>query len=202
MCTRRAWHYRIVEEGSERNTTKWNILPGGGFTFCEGETPRDDIKFLNQVIDELSGNSASTRGMIQDGHFSNGGWPDDGAGRRKCPTVAAGGSSAGRLTATTLPTPQRLLPNLFQIGNGRCTPPARLRQLAGADELSISSSRFPPPIRTMAHVKTMLEPGNNTTSATRTASFGWTPRACRATRTMPPIRPDHRCCLSQWQEFP
>jgi predicted esterase len=48
-----AWtHCWIKKNGAMRDTTRWNSLPGI-FEFCPGERPRDDIKFIRTMIDEL-----------------------------------------------------------------------------------------------------------------------------------------------------
>jgi len=47
-----SWRHCIIEGGRVKNTTKWNVYPGS-FKYCLGETPKDDIKFLKEVINEL-----------------------------------------------------------------------------------------------------------------------------------------------------
>lgn len=67
-----SWSYCITQDGITRTTTKWNIYPGA-FEFCAGGTPRDDIKFLRQVVTELKQRfNVDNRRMYLVG-FSNGG---------------------------------------------------------------------------------------------------------------------------------
>lgn len=110
-----SWHYCIIEDGEQKHTTKWNIYPGS-FEYCSGQTPRDDIKFLNQVIDEMCANFNVDRKMIYFVGFSNGGQMTARIGVEMSDRVAAVVSSAGMLKPGTSYTPKRLLPNLFQVG--------------------------------------------------------------------------------------
>ena len=43
----------IKNNGSEKDTTRWNSFPGI-FEYCPNVIPRDDIKFLNKMIGELT----------------------------------------------------------------------------------------------------------------------------------------------------
>ena len=48
-----AWSYCwIKNSGVVKDTTRWNSL-SGVFKFCEGETPRDDVKFIRTILSEL-----------------------------------------------------------------------------------------------------------------------------------------------------
>lgn len=110
-----SWRHCIIEDGQRLNTTKWNIYPGS-FEYCPGEVPKDDIKFLNQVIDELCGKFTINQKMIYFVGFSNGGQMTARIGVEMSDRVAAVVSSAGMLKPGTSYTPKRLLPNLFQVG--------------------------------------------------------------------------------------
>jgi poly(3-hydroxybutyrate) depolymerase len=47
-----SWRYCVIEDGNTQNITKWNCYPGA-FSFCNGEAPRDDVKFLRQILTDL-----------------------------------------------------------------------------------------------------------------------------------------------------
>lgn len=111
-----SWRHCIIEDGARKNTTKWNIFPGS-FEYCPGEVPKDDIKFLNQVIDELCGKFTVNQKMIYFVGFSNGGQMTGRVGVEMSDRIAAVVSSAGMLKPGTSYTPKRLLPNLFQFGS-------------------------------------------------------------------------------------
>jgi polyhydroxybutyrate depolymerase len=111
-----SWRHCIIDDGVRKNTTKWNIYPGS-FEYCSGEVPKDDIRFLNQVIDELCGKFNINQKMIYMVGFSNGGQMTARVGIEMSDRVAAIVSSAGSLRAGQTYTPKRLLPNLVQVGN-------------------------------------------------------------------------------------
>jgi polyhydroxybutyrate depolymerase len=111
-----SWRLCIIDEGVRKNTTKWNVYPGS-FEYCAGEVPKDDIKFLNQVIDKLCGKFNVNQKMIYMVGFSNGGQMTGRVGIEMSNRVAAVVSSAGFLRPGTTYTPKRLLPVLTQVGN-------------------------------------------------------------------------------------
>lgn len=110
-----SWRHCIIEDGVKKNTTKWNIYPGS-FEYCTGEVPKDDIKFLNQVIDEIVGKFNVNQKMIYFVGFSNGGQMTSRVGIEMSDRVAAVVSSAGFLSPKGSFTPKRLIPNLAQVG--------------------------------------------------------------------------------------
>lgn len=110
-----SWRHCIVEQGNRKITTKWNVYPGT-FEYCKGETPKDDIKFLNTVIDELEDKFNVNKKMIYFVGFSNGGQMTARIGVEMSDRVAAIVSASGILHASTPIKPKRLIPNLFQLG--------------------------------------------------------------------------------------
>lgn len=110
-----SWHYCIIDDGQRHNTTKWNIYPGS-FEYCPGEVPRDDIKFLNQVVDEMAQRFSINQKMIYVVGFSNGGQMSARVGVEMSDRVAAVVSDAGFLPLGTTYPPKRLLPILAQVG--------------------------------------------------------------------------------------
>lgn len=110
-----SWRHCVIDQGVRKNTTKWNVFPGT-FEYCGGERPKDDIKFLNQVIDELQAKFKINNKMIYFVGFSNGGQMSARVGVEMSDRVAAVVSSAGMLWGAESYTPKRLIPNLFQLG--------------------------------------------------------------------------------------
>ena len=110
-----SWRHCIIDNDGRANTTKWNIFPGS-FEYCPGEVPKDDIKFLHQVIDELCGKFTVNQKMIYMVGFSNGGQMTARVGVEMSDRVAAVVSSAGFLPLGNTYTPKRLLPVLAQVG--------------------------------------------------------------------------------------
>lgn len=111
-----SWRHCIIDDGVRKNTTKWNVYPGS-FEYCAGEVPKDDVKFLHQVIDELCGKFNVNQKMIYMVGFSNGGQMTGRVGIEMSDRVAAVVSSGGFLKPGETYTPKRLLPNLVQVGN-------------------------------------------------------------------------------------
>lgn len=110
-----SWQHCIVELGVRKTTTKWNIFPGS-FQYCEGEQPKDDINFLNQVIDELNRKFKVDSQRIYFVGFSNGGQMTARVGVEMSDRVAAVVSASGISFGETVRQPKRLLPNLIQVG--------------------------------------------------------------------------------------
>ena len=110
-----SWKHCIIELGIQKTTTKWNIYPGS-FEYCSGEQPKDDIKFLNQVIDELNSKFNVDRKRIYFAGFSNGGQMTARIGVEMSDRVAAVVSASGVSFGDTIRQPKRLLPNLIQVG--------------------------------------------------------------------------------------
>ena len=65
-----AWEYCVEEEGKTKRTSKWNAV--GSFAFCPGETPRDDVKFLRSLIQNLGQKVKLDNRRIYIAGFSNG----------------------------------------------------------------------------------------------------------------------------------
>lgn len=65
-----AWEYCVEEEGKTKKTSKWNAV--GSFAFCSGERPRDDVKFLRSLIEDLGKKVNLDNRRIYIAGFSNG----------------------------------------------------------------------------------------------------------------------------------
>ncbi len=111
-----SWHYCVIDEGQVKNTTKWNVYPGS-FEYCPNQTPRDDIKFLRQIIDELNERFSIDNNRIYLVGFSNGGAMAFRCAVEMSDVFAAIVESAGTLGRDTTLTPAEYIPLTFQIGN-------------------------------------------------------------------------------------
>ncbi|MFN8352830.1 MAG: PHB depolymerase family esterase [Spirosomataceae bacterium] len=111
-----SWAYCVIDDGVRKNTTKWNVYPGS-FTYCSGETPRDDIKFMRSMIDEIKQKYEVDSKRIYLVGFSNGGEFASRCMIELSDILAACVANAGPLPANSTYTPKRLLPIILQIGN-------------------------------------------------------------------------------------
>lgn len=111
-----SWRYCIIDEGQQKNITKWNSQPAE-WQFCPDETPRDDIKFLNQIIDELSAKYNVDEKRVYLAGFSNGGQMAALCSVMMSDVLAAVVENAGSFYTDTTWTPLRRIPTAFQLGN-------------------------------------------------------------------------------------
>jgi len=111
-----SWRYCVTDNGVVKNTTKWNVYPGS-FEYCDGETPRDDIKFLRQIVAELNQRFNVDSKRIYLVGFSNGGQMAGRCAVEMSDVFAAIVESAGALPRDTTFTPMTKLPVTFQLGN-------------------------------------------------------------------------------------
>jgi polyhydroxybutyrate depolymerase len=112
-----SWKYCINVPTGTRTTTKWNTPPDAEFTFCTGETPRDDIKFLRKIITELRLKFNVDTSRVYLVGFSNGGQMAAKCSILMGDVLAAVISNAATFYINTIYTPVRKLPVGFQIGN-------------------------------------------------------------------------------------
>lgn len=129
-----SWRYCIIDEGVQKNTTKWNTVPAE-WTFCAGQIPRNDIKFLNTVIAELNVKFKIDNKRIYLAGFSNGGQMAAKCGIEMSDKLAAVVQAEGSFSRDTTYTPLRKLPVTFQYGNqdygpGNTGEPVALSKLA------------------------------------------------------------------------
>lgn len=111
-----SWRYDcIYDDGVQKpNAEKWNSYD---LEFCKGETPRNDIKFLSQVIDEVKQKYNVDEKRIYMVGFSNGGEMASRAAIELSHKIAAVVACAGALPVDTTFIPVRKLPVLLQAGN-------------------------------------------------------------------------------------
>ena len=112
-----SWRYCIITQGVQKNTTKWNTAPDAEWTFCVGQIPRDDIKFLKKIVAELKAKFAIDSTRIYLEGFSNGGQMAAKCAIEMSNILAAVVQNAGSFYIDTTYTPLRKLPVMFQIGN-------------------------------------------------------------------------------------
>lgn len=112
-----SWRYCINDNGEIKNTTKWNTTPDADFTFCPGQVPRNDIKFLNTIIAELNSKYKVDNKRIYLAGFSNGGQMAAKCVIELSDKLAAIAENSGSFYLDTQYVPKRKLPVLFQIGN-------------------------------------------------------------------------------------
>jgi len=112
-----SWRYCIHSQGETSTTTKWNTAPDAEWTFCNGQTPRNDIKFLRTIIDELSSKYRIDSKRIYLAGFSNGGQMAAKSTIELSDKLAAVVQSAGTFYLDTVYTPKRKLAVLYQVGN-------------------------------------------------------------------------------------
>lgn len=112
-----SWRYCIIDNGETKNTTKWNTPPDAEFSFCAGQKPQDDIKFLNTVITEITSKYKIDSKRIYLAGFSNGGQMAAKCVIELSDKFAAIAENAGSFYIDAAYTPKRKLPVLLQIGN-------------------------------------------------------------------------------------
>lgn len=112
-----AWSYCYNKSnGVLQNGTRWNSFPGI-FEFCTGEEPRDDVKFLRQVITDLHNKFNIDANRIYLAGFSSGGQMAFRCAVEMSDFFAAIVQSAGTHQIDTVFTAVRNLPIIFEVGN-------------------------------------------------------------------------------------
>ena len=112
-----AWSYCwIKRSGIIKDTTRWNSLPGM-FEFCDDEKPRDDIKFLRSMINEIIDRFEVDESRIYMTGFSSGGQMSYRAAIEMSEVLAAVVQSGGTHQIGTDLRPARNLPITFELGN-------------------------------------------------------------------------------------
>ncbi len=112
-----SWRHCITDEDGRSTTTKWNIYPGS-FEYCAGEVPRDDVKFLRQVITDLKARFNIDDKRIYVAGFSNGGQMAFRCAVEMSDVFAAAIENAGSSSGSGPYTARRFdIPVAFQFGN-------------------------------------------------------------------------------------
>ncbi|MDZ4747635.1 MAG: hypothetical protein SH808_04060 [Saprospiraceae bacterium] len=109
--------YCIIDPvDGQKNTTKWNSQPVE-WQFCQSETPRDDVRFLSEVIADLKDRFHVDAKRIYLVGFSNGGQMAAKCSIEMSDQLAAIVENAGSFYRDTTFVPKRKLPTTFQLGN-------------------------------------------------------------------------------------
>jgi len=111
-----SWRYCIIDQGVQKNTTKWNSQPAE-WQPCAGERLRDDVKFLSTIISELKTKFNVDSKRLYLVGFSNGGQMAARCSIEMSDKFAAIVESAASFYADTTWVPLRKRPITFQIGN-------------------------------------------------------------------------------------
>ncbi|MCC6413740.1 MAG: prolyl oligopeptidase family serine peptidase [Saprospiraceae bacterium] len=163
--------YCIIDSvDGQKNTTKWNVQPAE-WVFCANETPRDDIKFLNAVLDNLDDRFNVDYKRVYLVGFSNGGQMSAKCSIELSDRLAAVVSNAAAFNLDTTYTPQRILPTAFQLGNkdygpGVDGPEIPLSQI----DVALTDLTYKPARVASTHIKSFgLSPNYVITGDTNTA---------------------------------
>jgi len=100
----------------QKNTTKWNAQPAD-WIFCPNAVPRDDIRFLRAVMDDLADKYNVDEKKTYLVGFSNGGQMAAKCAVELGDRLAAVVENAGSFYVDTVYTPLRPLPVAYQLGN-------------------------------------------------------------------------------------
>ncbi|MBP6396945.1 MAG: T9SS type A sorting domain-containing protein [Saprospiraceae bacterium] len=109
--------YKIIDDGVNKNISKWNTTPDADWAFQPGETGLDDIKFLRKVVDEMKTNYNIDAKRIYLNGFSNGGQMAAKCAIEMSDILAAVAENTGSFFLDTTYVPKRKLPILYQVGN-------------------------------------------------------------------------------------
>ena len=112
-----AWSYCWIKHtGVVKDTTRWNSLPGA-FTFCDGELPRDDVKFLRQMLTEIKQRLMIDSKRVYMVGFSSGAQMTFRCAIEMSDVIAAAVQSGGTHQFGTTLEPNRKMPIVFELGN-------------------------------------------------------------------------------------
>ena len=113
-----SWKYCFNDRGTIRNTTRFNSYNMESI-ICEGEKLRDDVKFFQVMVDEISSKWLVDKKRIYVCGFSNGASFTSRLAVEKSDIITAIVSSSGSLgvAANIPPTPVRKLPIMLLFGN-------------------------------------------------------------------------------------
>ena len=109
--------YCINDNGETKNITKWNTPPDADWTFCTGQTPKDDIRFLTEVMNDLGVRFNTDNKRIYLVGFSNGGQMAAKCAISLSDKLAAVVENASAFYKDTVYVPKRKIPVMFQVGN-------------------------------------------------------------------------------------
>ena len=113
-----SWRYCWIKPSGEvrNNVTRWNSFPGI-FEFCEGESPRDDVKFLRKMVQEIKDNFSIDEGRIYMVGFSSGAQMSFRCAVEMNEILAAVVQSGGTHQIDNINTSVNGLPMALELGN-------------------------------------------------------------------------------------
>ncbi len=112
-----AWSYCWIKHtGVIKDTTRWNSLPGV-FTFCDGEIPRDDVKFLRQMLTEINQRLMIDTKKVYMVGFSSGAQMTFRCAVEMSDVITAAVQSGGTHRYETTLKPSRKMPIVLELGN-------------------------------------------------------------------------------------
>ena len=109
--------YRIIDNGEYKTITKWNTQPDADWEFQSGENPKDDVKFLRKVLQEVLTKYSIDEHRVYLNGFSNGGSMAAKCSIEMSDVLTAVCSNASSFHLDTVYHPARKIPFLFQVGN-------------------------------------------------------------------------------------
>jgi poly(3-hydroxybutyrate) depolymerase len=107
----------INKDMETKTISKWNAQPALDWNYCQGVNPPDDIKFLEQVLNEIQLNYTIETKQVYFVGFSNGGQMCAILSIFMGDKIAAIVESGGSFNTDITFSPKRNLPVTFQIGN-------------------------------------------------------------------------------------
>jgi polyhydroxybutyrate depolymerase len=108
--------YCIEEDGTTKNTTKWNTYRRD-WDFCNGMDGLDDQAFLRAIVDHLHDNLNVDLDKVYLAGFSNGGVMASQCAVEMGDLFAALVANAGTYLPGAMPAPVRDIPFMLQVGN-------------------------------------------------------------------------------------
>ena len=171
-----SWRYCIIDDGVQKTTTKWNSQPSE-WQPCAGETLRDDIKFLRQILSELDDKYQIDRKRVYLAGFSNGGQMAAKCSVDMSDVLAAVVENAGSFYTDTTWAPARRLPIAFQLGNKDYGPGVDGPEIPLANiDAVVTNITFLPGRASKTHIQTFgLDPNYTLSGDTSTAMIATFP---------------------------
>ncbi len=106
----------VLPDNTTKANTKWNSQPHSKWEYCSGDEPKNDIKFLESIITEMSSNyNIDTKRVYLVG-FSNGGEMATKCSISMSGKLAAIVANASSFKTDTTYVPKRKLPVMYQKG--------------------------------------------------------------------------------------
>lgn len=135
-----SWEYCIHSQGQTYTTTKWNVYPTSSYSYCSGQTPRNDIKFLNKIVSQLHKKFNVDNRRIYLVGFSNGGAMAFRCAVEMSSVFAAIVEASGTATLVDTYQPIQNIPIALQVGSVEINIPMQAFQHALKNNLSLQTA--------------------------------------------------------------